>query len=459
MRASLLDNSSPSDTSQPAYDSQLNYGDRSGSGSGSHSVFIKPFSTSSPPPVTHRTFTLLLILVSVMAITILALALLLVTDDKGRTAGGDGGGPGGGSYIGSEVQQADLWRHLNALQSIADANGGTRAIGHPGFNATVAYIRQVLQNETDYDILHQPFLTTAWYQGPPSITLNIGTDSNRWRYQTDYHVLTYSGSVLTTAAPIFAVLNYGCAASDYSSVNFTSGAVALIPAGQCSNGGKATMAATQGAAAILVYQSRTTRTFLPGSVSEGTSIGAFLILYETGISLAEALYGRQGSVTAAMNLTTSIAPTGVSNVCATTKYGDKSNTIVSGSHCDSVPAGAGVNDNGSGTSLNLALALDLDKKSRQAGWEAPVNRIRFCWWAAEEVGLRGSQEYVRRAVAAGLNASGEVGERIPQDIQANLNYDSQRRAHHLPPTSYSPCPSSAVICCYCFHVSISCWQP
>ena len=93
-----------------------------------------------------------------------------------------------------------------------------------------------------------------------------------------------------------------------------------------------------------------------------------------------------------------------------------------------MPLGWQVNDNGSGTSLNLALALDLDAKSRQSNFERPANAIRFCWWAAEEVGLRGSQEFVRRAVAAGMNASAPVGERIPQDIQVNLNYDSQRTA-------------------------------
>jgi len=374
MRSSLLDDGrGVDDSSQQPFWSTQHFGDGGGG-------LSKHFSTSSPPPITHRTFTLLLILVSLMAVTILALALFVAMREKEQTGGSNGGS--GDSYIGSGVQQADLWRHLNALQSIADSNGGTRAIGHAGFNATVAYIRQVLQDETDYEVMQQPFTTSAWYQGQPSVAINIGRDSNQWRYQTDYHVLTYSGSVLSSAAPIFAVLNYGCAAADYSAVNFTAGGVALIAAGQCGNAGKANMAASQGAVAVFIYQSRSTRTFLPGSVAEGTPIAAFLLLYETGMSLAEAVYGRQGSgsgVTAALNLSTSIAPTGVSNVCATTKYGDKSNTIVSGAHCDSVPAGSGVNDNGSGTSLNLALALDLHRKSKQANFDAPRNTVRFCW--------------------------------------------------------------------------------
>ena len=304
-------------------------------------LLSKPFSTASPPPVTRRTFTLLLITLSILAIIVLGLALALVSDARSRTDGGDGGGGAVGNYIGSGVQQADLWRHLSQLQRIADENGGTRAIGHPGFNATIAYINSVL-SDTDYDVVQQPFSTVAWYQGPPSVSLTIGSVTNAWRYQTDYHVLTYSGSVLATAAPVYAVANAGCAADDYAAVNFTSGGVALMPAGVCGNAAKVTTAASAGAVAVLIYQSRSTRTFLPGGVGEGAPIGAFLLMYDMGVALAEAVYGRQGAVTAAMNLSTSIGPTGVSNVCATTRYGDKSNTIVSGSHADSVPAGAGV---------------------------------------------------------------------------------------------------------------------
>ena len=336
------------------------------------------FSTSSPPPITRRTFTLLLIGASLMAVALLGLLLLAVQEERGKTAAGGGAGSeAAGRYIGSGVQQADLWRHLTALQAIADSNGGTRAIGHSGFNATVAYIRSVLANETDYDILQQPFVTTAWNQGPPSISLSIGSSTSYWRYQTDYHVLTYSGSVLASAAPVYAVAQYGCAAADYAAVNFSSGGVALVPSGQCGNAAKVSAASLQGAVAVLIYQSRSVRTFLPGSVAEGSPIAAFLLMYDTGAALAEAVYGRQGAVTAALNLTTSIAPTGqqppaassqheraaervaaaavlvvpsltvcvcvavavagVSNVCATTKYGNRSNTIISGSHCDSVP--------------------------------------------------------------------------------------------------------------------------
>lgn len=49
----------------------------------------------------------------------------------------------------------------------------------------------------------------------------------------------------------------------------------------------------------------------------------------------------------------------------------------------------GINDDGSGSSLNLELALQLAKLKVNI-----VNKIRFAWWGAEELGLLGSKAYV-----------------------------------------------------------------
>lgn len=77
---------------------------------------------------------------------------------------------------------------------------------------------------------------------------------------------------------------------------------------------------------------------------------------------------------------------------------------------DSVPAGAGINDNGSGSSSNLAVALAMARAQLPL-----VNQVRFCWWAAEELGLLGSSHYV-----AQLNAS-EF-----RRIALNINIDMVR---------------------------------
>jgi Zn-dependent M28 family amino/carboxypeptidase len=95
------------------------------------------------------------------------------------------------------------------------------------------------------------------------------------------------------------------------------------------------------------------------------------------------------------------------NVIAETTYGSSQNVILVGSHLDSVPAGPGINDNGSGSSVNLELALALAKLKMKT-----VNKIRFAWWAAEEMGLLGSKYYVSQ-----LSAEDKA------DIALNINMD------------------------------------
>ena len=51
-----------------------------------------------------------------------------------------------------EVSPAKIFNHLQALQGIADANGGTRASGTPGYEASAQYVEKRLKKagyETD----------------------------------------------------------------------------------------------------------------------------------------------------------------------------------------------------------------------------------------------------------------------------------------------------------------------
>jgi aminopeptidase S len=75
------------------------------------------------------------------------------------------------------------------------------------------------------------------------------------------------------------------------------------------------------------------------------------------------------------------------NVIAELPKGNPHNVIILGAHLDSVPAGPGLNDNGSGSVALLELAL-MTKKLNS------INRVRYAWWAFEEVGLVGSAAYL-----------------------------------------------------------------
>ncbi|HEX6485335.1 MAG TPA: M28 family peptidase [Nocardioidaceae bacterium] len=94
------------------------------------------------------------------------------------------------------------------------------------------------------------------------------------------------------------------------------------------------------------------------------------------------------------------------NVIAETAAGDPRHVVMAGAHLDSIPGGPGIDDNGTGTAALLATA------QRTAGTKA-VNRVRFAWWGAEELGLVGSTHYVED-----LAASGGL-----RDVAMYLNFD------------------------------------
>ncbi|MFF0243480.1 M28 family peptidase [Streptosporangium sandarakinum] len=77
------------------------------------------------------------------------------------------------------------------------------------------------------------------------------------------------------------------------------------------------------------------------------------------------------------------------NVIADWPGGDPNDILMVGAHLDSVTAGPGINDNGSGSAAVLETALEVSRQSL-----APSKHLRFAWWGAEELGLRGSQYYV-----------------------------------------------------------------
>ncbi|HEU4424495.1 MAG TPA: M20/M25/M40 family metallo-hydrolase [Pilimelia sp.] len=77
------------------------------------------------------------------------------------------------------------------------------------------------------------------------------------------------------------------------------------------------------------------------------------------------------------------------NVIADWPGGDPNQVLMTGAHLDSVTAGPGINDNGSGS----AAILEVAKAVASTGF-TPQKHLRFAWWGAEELGLRGSRFYV-----------------------------------------------------------------
>ncbi|MEU5696218.1 M28 family peptidase [Actinosynnema sp. NPDC020468] len=119
----------------------------------------------------------------------------------------------------------------------------------------------------------------------------------------------------------------------------------------------------------------------------------------------------KGKLTAAGYQVTEQSCTGCTyvsnNLIADWPGGDANQTIMFGSHLDSVSAGPGINDNGSGSATLLENALQLAAKN-----PTMTKHVRFAWWTDEEQGLNGSKFYVGRLTSAQRSA-----------IKAYYNFD------------------------------------
>ncbi|MCC3652363.1 M28 family metallopeptidase [Streptomyces sp. S07_1.15] len=89
------------------------------------------------------------------------------------------------------------------------------------------------------------------------------------------------------------------------------------------------------------------------------------------------------------------------NLIADWPGGDTGNVLMAGAHLDSVSSGPGMNDNGSGSAAVLETALAVAREGHQ-----PDRHLRFGWWGAEELGLVGSNYYVRNLTSTQRSAIG-----------------------------------------------------
>ncbi len=87
--------------------------------------------------------------------------------------------------------------HEQALQDIADANGGTRAAGTPGNAATLDYIETTMR-DAGYNVTRQPFDFAFFEELAPS-TLERVSPAPRTYGEADFATMTYSGSGDVTA--------------------------------------------------------------------------------------------------------------------------------------------------------------------------------------------------------------------------------------------------------------------
>jgi Zn-dependent M28 family amino/carboxypeptidase len=282
------------------------------------------------------------------------------------------------------------------LQQIADANGGNRAVGTPGYDASVDYVANALKGK-GFDVQTPEFAFSQFHADPPSLTVRGASyGAHAVEYSTGTPPQGVSGPLV--AAPAADPL--GCAAKDYDGLPIA-GAVALVDRGSCQFSAKEAAAAERGATAVIVADN-VDEDQMGGTLGEKTDVKIPVI----SVSKADGarLRSQPGPVTIQLNA--EVKTVKARNIIAQTKTGSTQNVVMVGAHLDSVPAGPGINDNGSGVAALLETAV-------QMGSSPPIqNAVRFGFWGAEEIGLVGSDKYIESLDLDAL-----------KDIALYLNFD------------------------------------
>lgn len=268
--------------------------------------------------------------------------------------------------------------HLSTLQDIADAQGGTRATGTPGYDASVDYVVEMLRSK-GFDVATPEFEVRVFDHGDPDLTVGgVLVKTGVLKYSAGTPAYGVSGPLV--AAPTEETP--GCAPADYDGLP-VKGAIVLVDRGGCTFSEKQTIAAKLGALALVVANN-------VDEANVGATLGenSTVTIPVVSVSKSDGSRLRAAPGRATLKLAASTTAVTTRNVIAQTKTGSTQNVVMVGAHLDSVEEGAGINDNGTGVAAVLETAVQLGSEPDVA------NAVRFAFWGAEEIGIVGSRKYV-----------------------------------------------------------------
>src|SRR5215207_808504 len=306
--------------------------------------------------------------------------------------------------------------HQQKLQEIATANGGNRASGSPGYDASARYVEQKLR-DAGYQVVVQPFQFPFFEERSKSEVARLNPDPKTYAHGTDFLTLRYSGSgtvegrVVPTSDIVLPPTSEPSSTSGCEPADFPPApadlAVALVQRGTCPYQTKVANAAAAGYDAVIIFNEgqEGRRDVVAGTLGAPVSIPVVFASFAAGEELHR--LAQKGEVRARVRTDVVSENRETANVISETSDGTADRVVVVGAHLDSVQEGPGINDNGSGTATILEIALQM----RRLGL-APTNRLRFAFWGAEEHGLLGSKHYIDQLPQEELNR-----------ILLNLNFD------------------------------------
>ncbi|MRK01805.1 M20/M25/M40 family metallo-hydrolase [Aeromicrobium sp. S22] len=303
---------------------------------------------------------------------------------------------------------------LRQLQVIANRNGGNRASGLPGYDASAAYVASQLK-KAGYKVKKQTF-TFAFSRDLAPAELQQVTPTAR---DIETAAFDYSGSGDVTGAvtPIKLVIpptgapgstTSGCTPGDFPAPG-SAPSVALIQRGACDFGVKAANAQAAGYDAVIIFNEgqEGRQELLTGTLGTPVDIPVVGVSYEDGVALSQ----QPGATVRVFASTEVDLNRKTTNVIADLprKTKNQDQVVVVGAHLDSVAEGPGINDNGTGTAAVLEIAKQYTKTRTAKKAQRPV---RFAFWGAEEKGLLGAYHYVD-----------SLTDTQRGKIYANLNFD------------------------------------
>lgn len=316
--------------------------------------------------------------------------------DGSQQATGDPAAADFANALHNKVTADAMMAHLTKLQDIANANNGTRAVGTPGYEASVDYVVNTLRN-SGFDVQTPEFSARVFHGDKPTVTVGGVAVEAR---PLDFSRGTPPDGVSGPLVAVPPANSAACGPADFDGLR-VQGAVVLVDRGTCPFAQKEDAAVQRGAVAMIVADNVDEQQ-MGGTLGPDTDvkIPVVSVTKSTGLQLR----GQPGPTTIKLNA--SVQTFKARNIIAQTKTGSPTDVVMAGAHLDSVTEGPGINDNGSGVAAVLETAVQL-------GNSPPVhNAVRFGFWGAEELGLIGSRNYVESLNLDGL-----------KDIALYLNFD------------------------------------
>ncbi|WP_094361474.1 M28 family peptidase [Mycobacterium marinum] len=279
--------------------------------------------------------------------------------------------------LAAKVTGDGMFAHLRALQTVADSNGGNRATGTPGYDASVDYVVKALKAK-GFEVTTPEFqrLYTV-SEGKPTLTVAGRSYSVD---QASLLVQTPPGGL--AGPPVRPSRSDGCAVADYPPA-LPDNAIAVVDDTGCSVVDKHNSAVAKGAAGLIVISAAPDR---------GSSANLFGPGYYNQLEVPVAVVGASAAAALARTnapirlvLDTENIQIKSRNVLAQTKTGTPDEVVMVGARLDSPPGSPGINSAGSGVAAVLETALQL-------GPLPPVtNAVRFAFWGD---GINGAMDYV-----------------------------------------------------------------